>query len=155
MKLNPNAVPFYPSVQWVPVITEEYYEQRPHSPGSDGFVIADQFFNYHEIPDEELFDPKMHPLTEQELAELEQIDEINELLAELDIMETHQELHHKLAEFTKEKRVSSDFDAEIHNLMTKSAKKDRVKAPHVPKKQLHCHAKQQKFVPLLQPRSVN
>ncbi|KAJ0407602.1 hypothetical protein ATCC90586_006245 [Pythium insidiosum] len=180
-KLDVNAPPFYPSVQWYPVITDEYYEQRPHSPGREGFVIADAFYDEHEIPDEELFDPALHPLTQDELAELEQIDEINELLAELDIMETHQELHYKLVELTREKRASSDLDimethqelhyklveltrekrassdvdAEIISLMTKSSKtKDRVKSPRMPKKQMHCHMKKQNFVPLQQPRSV-
>ncbi|KAJ0406409.1 hypothetical protein P43SY_007017 [Pythium insidiosum] len=154
-KLDVNAPPFYPSVQWYPVITDEYYEQRPHSPGREGFVIADAFYDEHEIPDEELFDPALHPLTQDELAELEQIDEINELLAELDIMETHQELHYKLVELTREKRASSDVDAEIISLMTKSTKtKDRVKSPRMPKKQMHCHMKKQNFVPLQQPRSV-
>jgi|UPI00043FA086 hypothetical protein len=138
------------------VIDESYYEQRPHSPGSNGFVIADGFFSFMDIPDEELFDAKLHPLTAEELAELEQIDEVNNLLAELDIMETHQELHHQVAEFRKEKQSSNEYEIEVRNLKNKQSKpQNRNKMPSGPKKQLHCHMKKQSFAPLQQPRSVN
>jgi hypothetical protein len=57
-----------------------------------------------------------------ELEELELVDEMNEILAELEIMETHQELHHKLALKTKEMRHNSDVEAELRNLLAKGMK---------------------------------
>lgn len=120
--LDAHAPPFYPSVMWYPSITDDYYLEHPHSPGKSGFVIADPVFATQEIPDEELFDPSYYPMTAQEMLELEQVDEVNEILAELDLMETHQELHHKIAQKTRDLRSNSDVDAEIRSLMAKSTK---------------------------------
>ncbi|CAI5717792.1 unnamed protein product [Peronospora farinosa] len=75
-----------------------------------------------EIPDEELFDPDFYPLSATEMQELEQVDEINEILAELELMEHQQELHYKLSEKTRELRSNSDEDAEIYNWMTRTTK---------------------------------
>ncbi|KAI9918096.1 hypothetical protein PsorP6_013084 [Peronosclerospora sorghi] len=120
--LDALAPPFYPSMPWYPAITDEYYLEHPYSPGKAGFVIADPIDSVHEIPDEELFDPAFYPLSETEMQELEQVDEINEILAELDLLESHEELHYKLSEMTRERRSSSDVDAEICNMMAKAMK---------------------------------
>ncbi|CAI5745234.1 unnamed protein product [Peronospora destructor] len=118
--LDALAPPFYPSMSWSPLITEDYYHERPHSPGNAGFVIADPVEPMQEIPDEELFDPAFYPLSATEIQELEQVDEINEILAELELLENRQELHHKWSERTREFRLSSDEDAEIYDWMTKN-----------------------------------
>jgi hypothetical protein len=158
--LDANAPPFYPSSRWYSEITDDYYLEHPHSPGTKGFVIADNFDWVYEVPDEELFNPAFFPLSNDEMAELEQVDEINEMLAELDVLETHEELHHKLQEVTRATRANSDVEGEIHSRMTKSTKcknneRERAQSPRMPKKQLHCHSKNQVFVPLQQPRSVS
>ncbi|ETI42554.1 hypothetical protein F441_12353 [Phytophthora nicotianae CJ01A1] len=153
--LDALAPPFYPSMTWYPAITDDYYLERPHSPGKAGFVIADPVEPLAEIPDEELFDPAYYPLTATEMLELEQVDEINEILAELDLMESHQELHHKLTQKTRELRSSSDVDAEIYSMMAKAAK-----AKSFSSKQIHLqkknsfHAKRNMRSALHQPRSV-
>ncbi|CEG36995.1 uncharacterized protein PHALS_04461 [Plasmopara halstedii] len=155
--LDALAPPFYPSMTWLPTITDDYYLKRPHSPGKSGFVIADHVETFFEIPDEELFDPAYYPLTATEMLELEQVDEINEILAELDLMESHQELHYKLSEKTRDLRSGSDVDAEIYSMMAKTSKAKSYSA----KPQSHCHNKNNFFAkrnvrPLLhQPRSVN
>ncbi|RLN51672.1 hypothetical protein BBJ28_00026978, partial [Nothophytophthora sp. Chile5] len=82
--------------------------------------------------------------------------EINEILAELDLMESHQELHHKLSEKTRELRSSSDVDAEIYSMMAKAAKsKDYTKqAVHAHKKSNLHLSKRNVRSALHQPRSV-
>ncbi|KAE9232729.1 hypothetical protein PF004_g9838 [Phytophthora fragariae] len=154
--LDALAPPFYPSMTWYPSITDDYYLERPHSPGKSGFVIADPVEPLQEIPDEELFDPAYHPLTATEMLELEQVDEINEILAELDLMESHQELHYKLGEKTRELRSSSDMDAEIYSMMAKAAKAKSFSASkqtvHLQKNSFH--AKRNMRSSLHQPRSV-
>ncbi|GMF12669.1 unnamed protein product [Phytophthora lilii] len=155
--LDALAPPFYPSMTWYPEITDDYYLERPHSPGKAGFVIADPVEPVQEIPDEELFDPAYYPLTVTEMLELEQVDEINEILAELDLMESHQELHYKLSEKTREARTSSDVDAEIYSMMAKAAKaksfSSSKQALHLQKKNSF-HAKRNMRSALHQPRSV-
>ncbi|OWY96123.1 hypothetical protein PHMEG_00033695 [Phytophthora megakarya] len=152
--LDALAPPFYPSMTWYPEITDDYYLERPHSPGKAGFVIADAVEPVAEIPDEELFDPAFYPLTATEMLELEQVDEINEILAELDLMESHQELHYKLSEKTRDLRSSSDVDAEIYSMMAKAAKaKAFSKQVHLQKKNSF-HNKRNMRSSLHQPRSV-
>ncbi|KAL3663191.1 hypothetical protein V7S43_011601 [Phytophthora oleae] len=153
--LDALAPPFYPSMTWYPAITDDYYLERPHSPGKSGFVIADPVEPMSEIPDEELFDPAFYPLSAMEMQELEQVDEINEILAELDLMESHQELHYKLSEKTRELRSSSDMDAEIYSMMAKAAKAKSFSS----KQQVHLqknsfHSKRNMRSALHQPRSV-
>ncbi|KAF4318383.1 hypothetical protein BBO99_00007450 [Phytophthora kernoviae] len=153
--LDALAPPFYPSMTWYPAITDDYYLERPHSPGKSGFVIADPVEPVQEIPDEELFDPAFYPLTATEMLELEQVDEVNEVLAELEIMESHQELHHKLSEKTRELRSSSDVDAEIYSMMAKAAKaKSFSKTVHLQKKNSFNYPKRSMRSTLHQPRSV-
>jgi hypothetical protein len=147
--LDVNAPPFYPSAMWYPSITDEYYREHPHSPGKSGFVLADSGFTLQEIPDEELFDPTYYPMTADEMLELEQVDEINEMLAELEIMESHQELHHKITVKTRDLRSNSDVDAEIRSLMAKASKVNDYEAQAQKKKGFHSH-----HTPLHQPRSV-
>lgn len=156
--LDVNAPPFYPSVMWYPSITDDYYLEHPHSPGKSGFVIADPVFSQQEIPDEELFDSTYYPMTADEMLELEQVDEINEMLAELEIMETHQELHHKINVKTRELRSNSDVDAEIRSLMAKASKTNDYELQAQKKKGYHSnhhhHAKRNQHTALHQPRSV-
>lgn len=157
--LDAHAPPFYPSVMWYPAITDDYYLEHPHSPGKSGFVIADPVFAMQEIPDEELFDPTFYPMTADEMRELEQVDEINEMLAELELMETHQELHHKINEKTRELRSNSDVDAEIRSLMAKSSKVNDYETKDAQKKKgyrshHHHHVKRSPHTALHQPRSI-
>jgi hypothetical protein len=137
-------------MSWSPAITDDYYLDRPHSPGKAGFVIASPVEPVQEVPDEELFDPAFYPLSETEMQELEQVDEVNEILAELELMESHQELLFKLSEKTRELRSSSDVDAEMYNWMAKSSQQQQV---HVPKKSAF-HVKRNVRSTLHQPRSV-
>ncbi|CAH0488643.1 unnamed protein product [Peronospora farinosa] len=150
--LDALAPPFYPSMSWYSSITEDYYQERPHSPGKAGFVIADPVELLQEIPDEELFDPDFYPLSATEMQELEQVDEINEILAELELMEHQQELHYKLSEKTRELRSNSDEDAEIYNWMTRTTKAKSCST----KQQVHFQKKSFHNKPntLHQPRSV-
>ncbi|DBA01731.1 TPA: hypothetical protein N0F65_010141 [Lagenidium giganteum] len=150
--LDVNAPPFYPSVSWYPRITDEYYLERPHSPGKKGFVIADAFEAHLNIPDEELFDSKFHPMTPEELLELDQVDEINEILAELELLETQEELHRRLTEKARDLRSNSDVEAEIRSLLAKSKKvvHDLKKAP---KEKAPYHAKKNAFAHVHQPRA--
>lgn len=159
--LDVNAPPFYPSMSWYPAVTDEYYDEHPHSPGSSGFVIADAYFPVHEIPDEELFDAKCHPLTTDELAELEQVDEINAMLADLDLMELYEdyEEHMKpstgtsnnasLRPYTKKTQTTS-----VKHSSSSDAFKHPVRGPKkTPNYQYH-HVKKNVFAPIQQPRSV-
>lgn len=159
--LDANAPPFYPSMNWYPAVTDEYYDEHPHSPGSSGFVLADAFFQVQEIPDEELFDAKFHPLSDDELRELEQVDEINAMLADLDLLETHEDLY--LAAHTQPATEWSRSDDDVSSLMKKlstngSAGKRSEFTKHsnsssrLPKKSFH--AKKNAFAPIYQPRSV-
>jgi hypothetical protein len=155
--LDVNAPPFYPSFSWYPEVTDKYYEEHPHSPGSSGFVIADSFFSMHEIPDEELFDSNFHPLSPEELLELEQVDEINSMLADLELMDIHQDLYqdHQKA---REVRTASDVDADIYSLLkkpttTKHNEYVKYNTTRLPKKKVNYHGKNM-FAPIQQPRSV-
>lgn len=161
--LDANAPPFYPSMHWYPAVTDEYYDEHPHSPGSRGFVLADACFQVHDVPDEELFDAALHPLSEQELLELEQVDEINAMLADLELLETHQELYQAAHQKTREVRSPSDVagNDDVTALMKKlttnatTKRSDFVKhnsAPRAPKNSFH--AKKSVFAPIHQPRSV-
>jgi hypothetical protein len=156
--LDVNAPPFYPSFSWYPEVTDKYYEEHPHSPGSSGFVIADSFFSMQEIPDEELFDSNFHPLSPEELLELEQVDEINSMLADLELMETHQELYQEHQK-AREVRAASDVDEGIYSLVKKpttSKYNEYVKhnTTRLPKKTVNYHGKKNMFAPIQQPRSV-
>lgn len=160
--LDVNAPPFYPSFSWYPEVTDEYYDEHPHSPGSSGFVIADSFFSMQEIPDEELFDAKFHPLTSDELLELEQVDEINSMLADLELMETHQELYQEHQK-SREIRSPSDVDEELQILMKKPTtttkyndySKYNSNTTRLPKKKMGYQGKKPNmFAPIQQPRSV-
>ncbi|TDH73888.1 uncharacterized protein CCR75_002955 [Bremia lactucae] len=154
--LDALAPPFYPSMSWYPTITDDYYMERRHSPGELGFVIADHVDPVVEIPDEELFDSAYYPMTDAEIMELEQVDEVNEILAELELMECHQELHFKLSEKTRELRSSSDVDAEIYSLMSKTSRSKSFSSK--PKNFLpfrnNLHFKRNARSALHQPRSV-
>lgn len=155
--LDVNAPPFYPSFSWYPEVTDEYYDEHPHSPGSSGFVIADSFFTMQEIPDEELFDAKFHPLTPEELLELEQVDEINSMLADLELMETHQELYQEHQK-SRELRSPSDVDDELQSLIKKPTTKyydySKPSTARLPKKKMGYQGKKNLFAPIQQPRSV-
>ncbi|GAB9471393.1 hypothetical protein Gpo141_00008607 [Globisporangium polare] len=158
--LDVNAPPFYPSFSWYPEVTDEYYDEHPHSPGSSGFVIADSFFSMHEVPDEELFDAKFHPLSTEELLELEQVDEINSMLVDLDLMETHQELYQEHQK-SRELRSPSDVDEELQNLMKKPTTTtikyndySKHNTTRLPKKKMGYQGKKNMFAPIQQPRSV-
>ncbi|TDH73883.1 uncharacterized protein CCR75_002952 [Bremia lactucae] len=100
---------------------DDHYMELHHLPGEFGSIFTEYDSPMDEIPDEELFDPALYPITATEMNELEQVDEVNEILAELDLLESHQELYYKLNEKTHKLRSSSDVDAEIYSLMTKSA----------------------------------
>jgi len=142
-------------MSWHPVITDDYYLERPHSPGKAGFVIADSVEPLEEIPDEELFDPAFYPLSVAEMQELEQVDEINEILAELDLMESHEEMHYKLSEKTRELCLSPDVDDEIYSLMTSAAQgKHYSTKPQTKLPKNSFHSKRNTHSVLHQPRSV-
>ncbi|RHY27135.1 hypothetical protein DYB32_007024 [Aphanomyces invadans] len=103
IKLNVHAPPFYPSLGWKTPITDDVIESLnlPYSPAvvkADGFVILDQELHTREVPDEELFDPAFYPFTQTDLRELEACDQMNELLAELELLDMQEELHRKLVD---------------------------------------------------------
>ncbi|RHY62473.1 hypothetical protein DYB30_009079, partial [Aphanomyces astaci] len=103
MKLNVHAPPFYPTLGWKTAITDDVIQafNIPYSPAvvnADGFVILDQEFYTREVPDEELFDPAFYPFTQTDLRELEACDQMNELLADLELLDMQEELHRKLAD---------------------------------------------------------
>lgn len=155
--LNANAPAFVPSWSWHPA--DEYYgDENPLSQEENGFGIADSFFSVQGIPDEELFDAKYHPLSPEELLELEQVDEINAMLADLDLLETHQELHNEIHSKFREVRSASDVEKEMQSLMVKPTSKhnDFVKSntTRLPKMKAHYHMKKNAFAPIQQPRSV-
>jgi len=156
--LNVNAPAFVPSWSWNPTVTDEYYDEHPLSPGSDDFGDADSFFSVQTIPDDELFDAKFHPLTPEELLELEQVDEINAMLADLELREPHQELHSQVHEKLREMRTVSDVDAELLSLMAKPTSKHseyvKTNPTRLPKKKAHYHVKKNAFAGIQQPRSV-
>ncbi|CAH0474577.1 unnamed protein product [Peronospora belbahrii] len=142
-------------MSWYPAITDDDYLEQPPSPGKTGFVIADPLEPMPEIADEELFDPAFYPLSFTEMEELEQVDEINEILAELDLMESHEELHYKLSETTRDFCSNSDVDAELYSFMTKSNKGNNYSTKqqvHLPKNSFH--SKRNTHSVLHQPRSV-
>ncbi|CCI42405.1 unnamed protein product [Albugo candida] len=66
------------------------------------------------ISDEDLFDSERFPLTEDDARELDEMDAVNEVLAELDVMETHQELYHRLQQKVQELRSQSEGGIEPH-----------------------------------------
>lgn len=154
--LNANAAEFVPSFM---AAAWESYDESCAAEGDD-FAAVDAFFSAYGIPEDQLFDAMYHPMTPEEVLELEQVDEINSMLAELELMETHQELHHSLHEKAKELRMASDVDAEIQSLMQKTSiggdnvKNQRFHHQHSGKKPHHYHVKKP-FMPLQQPRAVN
>ncbi|TYZ68637.1 hypothetical protein PybrP1_000235 [[Pythium] brassicae (nom. inval.)] len=155
--LDANAPPFYPSMSWYPAVTTDAYDEE--SPSSSGFELADAYFQVQEIPDEDLFDAECHPLSAAERLELDQVDEINAMLADLELLETHQELY--LAAH-QSPAPDARADGDVANLMKKLSmsgsangkRNDFVKhsAPRLPKNSFH--AKKNAFAPIYQPRSV-
>ncbi|KDO22959.1 hypothetical protein SPRG_11806 [Saprolegnia parasitica CBS 223.65] len=102
----------------------------PYTPGSgkqstDGFVILDQVVDYREVPDEELFDPAYYPYTTTDLRELEACDQMNELLADLEILDLREELHRKLFDkcvSLQENRRS--VEPMVQNILKRTTKTD-------------------------------
>ncbi|OQR82922.1 hypothetical protein ACHHYP_15316 [Achlya hypogyna] len=99
--LNVDAPPYIPTLGWKTPLTDDliWTAGLPYTPGTqkhDGFVILDQVIDYREVPDEELFDPAFYPFTQTDLRELEMCEQMNELLAELEILDLQEELHRKM-----------------------------------------------------------
>lgn len=155
--LNANAAEFVPS--FMAAAWESYDESCAAAAEGDDFAAVDAYFSAYDIPEDQLFDATYHPMTPDEVLELEQVDEINSMLAELELMETHQELTHSLHEKAKELRMTSDVEAEIQSLMQQTSisgdyvKHQRFHHQHSAKKAYY-HVKKP-FMPLQQPRAVN
>jgi len=82
-QLNPYAPEFVPSA----------HARCASLPGDKGYILLETHsLPYVDVPDEELFDYSLYPVTEKDLEELIATDEMNELLAELDLMEREEEL---------------------------------------------------------------
>ena len=159
--LDALAPPFYPSTSWAPASadnnatdnnnnndTDCYYSymDRPQSPGKSDAVSA-----VLEVPDEELFDPSCYPLSETERQELAQVDEVNAILAELELLESHQELQAQRSDKTPSARCAdADVDAEMYRWMAATADGERYAVPE----QTACHVEHSGQSTRHQPRSV-
>ncbi|CAI5736511.1 unnamed protein product [Hyaloperonospora brassicae] len=154
--LDALAPPFYPSTSWAPASTDnatdnndntddDYNWGRPQSPGkSDAVSVL-------EVPDEELFDPSFYPLSETEMQELAQVDEVNAILAELGLLESHQELQCQRSDKTPSGRCAdADVDAEMYRWMAATADGERYAVPE----QTACHVERTGQSTRHQPRSV-
>ncbi|KAF0682318.1 Aste57867_25545 [Aphanomyces stellatus] len=127
MSLNVHAPPFYPTLGWKTPITDDVIVScgLPYCPKSDGFVILDSVLNYREVPDEELFDPAYYPFTQTDLTELEACEQMNELLADLEILDLQEELHRKLADKCHELEENRrSQDSTIWNILMKESKEE-------------------------------
>ncbi|KAG9411614.1 hypothetical protein AC1031_017251 [Aphanomyces cochlioides] len=147
MTLNVLAPPFYPSLGWKTPLTDDVIVScgLPYSPKENGFVILDQVITTREIPDEELFDPAFYPFTQTDLTELEACEQMNELLAELEILDLQEELHRKLADKClelEENRRSQE--STIWNVLMKASKDDEAAYRAQRNKKLPHHAHRSK-----------
>ncbi|RHY87972.1 hypothetical protein DYB37_005758 [Aphanomyces astaci] len=166
MKLNVHAPPFYPTLGWKTAITDDVIQafNIPYSPAvvnADGFVILDQEFYTREVPDEELFDPAFYPFTQTDLRELEACDQMNELLADLELLDMQEELHRKLADKCHElKDNRRSQESTIWNILMKTSKDEEAAFRALRNKKLtpthQQHAKSPRFSRgLNQPRHCN
>ncbi|KDO21756.1 hypothetical protein SPRG_13171 [Saprolegnia parasitica CBS 223.65] len=122
--LNVDAPPYVPALGWKTPLTDDliWTAGLPYTPGSekqsaDGFVILDQVVDYREVPDEELFDPAYYPFTTRTC--------MNELLAELEILDMQEELHRKLFDkcvSLQENRRS--VEPMVQNILKRTTKTD-------------------------------
>nr|CCA17770.1 conserved hypothetical protein [Albugo laibachii Nc14] len=131
--LNAQAPPFYPVFNWGDN-TATYDE------------IADPCF----ISDDDLFDSERFPLTEDDARELDEMDAVNEILAELDVMETHQELYHRLQEKVRELREHPESGMEVHGI---SQRQMFMNTAHLKKPKKHIHYSPKPFYSMKQPQS--
>jgi len=110
-QLNVNAPEYNPG--------NHMTKKLVHSTGPKAFVITGSLPKT-KIPDEEIFDTKKYPVSQQDGDELEEVDRINALFAEFDDMETHEELHYRLQQKTQDARATVSIDAIISNIMRQS-----------------------------------
>lgn len=77
---------------------------------------------HFEVPDEELFDFKVNPVSPYDAAELDDMDMINSLLAEIDMDDTLQDLHLRLREKREDARANETLHSVLSNVMKSSLK---------------------------------
>lgn len=141
--LNIEAVPFYPMTQTCP--------------GNKGYVLIDPVYSHLPDCEEELFNPLLFPMSQEELEELEIVEEINDLLAELDLMEAEEELKYLVRKKQEDLKANASVDSVIQNVLNRARNQERAKDLSKQKR----HQKQKVVLPnrkplhhLQQPRSV-
>jgi hypothetical protein len=90
-----------------------------------------------------------------ELEELEAVDEINEFLAELDMLEMHEELHYKLSQKRKDLRSEAVVQAEIRNMIAKGTRPARDMSIRAQSSKQKNRQMKKKVTYVQQPRSMN